>query len=346
MTARRRFLSRTRALGLVSASWPWMLHHTAHAQNPWRVAIAVPGPGNLLFLPITLASKLGMDHAEGITLDIRYVGGGPQAYRDMLERNTDFAAGGLAALALQKLSGKPVVCIAPVTQVPGYTLLVRASLRGRVRTISDLAGKVVGVKGHVPGGRSTSQLFTEHVLAENGVKPDLVNYVSVGQAYESQRAALASGTVDAVMGDEPFATRLANERVAFILADYHDLDTTRKQMGGLFLNGNIATREDIISSRPELAEKMVKTITRALLWINSHTAADMVAALAPEDAQERAYLLDVLKVQKWIYSPDGRISDSQVASVTRFLRATELTPAAQRFDVKTAVNARWAGTAP
>lgn len=324
---------------------PRMLH-AAQAQSLPRVVIAVPGPGNLLFLPITLAGKIGADRAEGITLDIRYAGGGPQAYREMLERNADFSAGGLAALALQRLSGKPVVSIAPLTQVPGYTLLVRAGLKGRVKSIADLAGKVVGVKGHVPGGRSTTQLFTEHVLAENGVKPDMVNYVSVGQAYESQRAALVSGTVDAVMGDEPFATRLASEKSAFILADYHDLETTRKQMGGLFLNGNIATREDIIASRPELAAKLVQTMTRSLIWINSHTATDMVEALAPEDVRARTALLDVLKLHKKMYCPDGRISVSQVASVTRFLRSTEHTPEAQRFDVQSLINTRWAGTAP
>ena len=35
------------------------------AASAQRVAIAVPGPGNLLFLPITLASKIGADVAEG-----------------------------------------------------------------------------------------------------------------------------------------------------------------------------------------------------------------------------------------------------------------------------------------
>lgn len=345
MQQRRTFLSHTGHWLLGAAS----LHGwagPAGAQARQRVAIAVPGPGNLLFLPITLAGRLGMDHAEGIELDIRYVGGGPQAYRDMLERNTDFAAGGLAALALQKLSGKPVVGIAPTTRVPAYTLLVRMGLRGKVKTIADLAGRVVGVKGHVPGGRSTSQLFTEYVLASNGVQPDRVNYVSVGQAYENQRAALVSGTVDAIMGDEPFASRLAREKAGFVLADFHDLELTRKQMGGLFLNGSVATREDVIANRPDLVEKVVRTMTRTLVWMDSHAAKDMVAALALQDPEEEFALRDVLKVQKRIYSPDGRISDSQVASVTRFLHATEHTPAARAFDVKTLMNARWAGSAP
>lgn len=345
MQQRRQFLVRTLpwAFGVASL---YGTAGSAAAQAAQRVAIAVPGPGNLLFLPITLAHALGMDRAEGIELDIRYVGGGPQAYREMLERNTDFSAGGLAALALQKLSGKPVVGIAPMTRVPAYTLLVRTGLRGKVRTVRDLAGKVLGVKGHVPGGRSTTQLFTEHVLATGGVQPEAVNYVSVGQSYDTQRAALVSGTVDAIMGDEPFATRLVRERAGYVLADYHNLETTRKLMGGLFLNGSVATREDVVANRPDLVEKVVRTMTRTLVWIDSHTAKDMVDALGGQDPQEQSALLEVLRVRKHIYSPDGRISDSQVASVTRFLHATERTSAAQLLDVKTLMNARWAGTAP
>ena len=318
----------------------------AHAAEALRVAVAVPGPGNLLFLPITLAHSINADRAEGLELDIHYIGGGPQAFRDMLERNTDFAAGGLAALALQRLNGKPVVCIVPTTRVPAYTLLVRIGLKGKVRRIADLAGKVVGVKGHVPGGRSTSQLFTEHVLSLSGVKPDRVNYVSVGQAYDSQHAALSGGTVDAIMGDEPFATRLVKAKVAYALADFHDLETTRKLMGGLFLNGHVATREDFLSSRPDVVEKMVKAIKRTLVWIDRHSAREIVDALAMPNAEEREAMYEVLKIRKNVFSPDGSFSDEQLDSVDRFLHATETSEASRAFSVRSIVKDHWAGRVP
>lgn len=343
MNDRRRYLARACRWAVMGAM-AGGLGRAAQAVAPVRTAITVPGPGNLLFLPITLAAKIGADQAEGLELDIRYVGGGPQAFREMLERNSDFSAGGLAALALQRINGKPVVCIAPTTRVPAYTLVVRSGLKGKVQKVADLAGKVVGVKGHVPGGRSTSQLFTEHVLAIAGVTADRVNYVSVGQSYDSQHSALASGVVDAIMGDEPFANRLVRQQVGFVLVDYHDLAATRKLLGGLFLNGCIATREDFIASRPEVVARMVKTLKRTLGWINTHSALEMVDALALVGVDERAALHDVLKLRKNIYSPDGRISDEQLAAVDRFLHATETTPAAQAFSVKSMVNTRWAGT--
>lgn len=345
MNNRRTFCNVVGTLA-AGAVLPALWGKAAVAADPARVAIAVPGPGNLLFLPIELTQKIGADRAEGIELDIRYVSGGPVAFRDMADRNTDFAAGGLAALALQRLNGHPVVCVAPTTRVPAYTLLVRHDLRTQVRKVADLAGRVVGVKGHVPGGRSTSQLFTEYVLARSGVTADKVNYVSVGQAYASQHAALASGTVDAIMGDEPFASRLVRQKVATILADYHDLATTRQLLGGLFLNGHIATREDFIAARPEVVGQVVASLRRALIWIDKHSADDMVKALNITDREERLAMAAALKANKHIYSPDGRLSTEQVDCVTRFFRHTETTPAAQAFDVASIVNPRWAGSAP
>lgn len=343
MEDRRRFLARAGQLAMVGG-WAATAVRPARAAPGTRVVITVPGPGNLLFLPITLASKIGADQAEGLDLDIRYMGGGPQAFRAMLERNSDFSAGGLSALALQKINGQPVVCIAPLTRVPAYTLLVRTALRGKVKKIADLKGLVVGVKGHVPGGRSTTQLFTEHILAQAGVPPSQVNYVAAGQAYDSQYAALASGTVDALMGDEPFATRLVRQKVAYTLADFHDPQTTRKQMGGLFLNGMVATRDDMIARQPETVEKMVNTVKRTLVWIARHSARDMVDALAPSSSEEREALRMVLEVRRNIYSPEGRISREQLDTVERFLHATEKTPEAQAFRLSSVVNARWAGT--
>lgn len=340
MSGRRRFLMRA---GQLAAAWagPGL----AQSSGVQRVTLAVPGPGNLLFLPLALAPLIGADQAEGLSFDVRYVGGGPQAIRSMLDFNCDFAASGLSALALQKHNGRPVRCIVGMTRVPAYTLLVRNDLRAQVRQISDLRGRVVGVKGHVPGGRSTSQLFAEYLLTLAGVAPDQVNYVSAGQSYDSQHAALASGAVDAVIADEPFATRLATQQVAFVLADYHDIETTRRLMGGLFLNAVLGTREDLVAQRPQLVGQVVRTVQRSLAWIGGQTAEQMVEALAPAQVEERATLLAVLRRRKTIYSLDGRFVEEQLAAVQRFLYATEPAMKTQGFSLDSVIEARWAGRA-
>jgi NitT/TauT family transport system substrate-binding protein len=313
-----------------------------HAQT--RLMLSVPGPGNLLFLPIDLAKKIGADRAEGVDLELRYFGGGPQAYKDMLDKNSDFSAGGIAALAAQRVAGYPMVSIVALSRVPGYTLMVRSDLKGKVRRIADLKGRVVGVKGRTEGGRSTSELFTEYILARNGMDPASVSFLPAGQSYRDQHAALASGAVDAVMGDQPFAARLKKERVVFFLADFHDLATTRRLLGGLFLNVQIATRADVIAGRPAMAEKMVKVIRRSLTWIDGHTAAQIVDALAPADPAERDALLVSLGRYKSMYSPDGSFSDEQVRITEKFFHDVSGEDRASRsLAFRTLIDARWAG---
>lgn len=345
MHDRRRFLLQTCPLAAASGLG-FGLSMSAVAAPSVRVAISVPGPGNLLYMPATLAGKIGADQAEGLEFELRHTGGGPQSYRDMLARNVDFAVAGLSALALQRMSGKPVVSVMAINQVPAYTLLVRQDLHARVRKVADLSGLVVGVKGHVAGGRSTTQLITEYVLAQAGLKADRVNYVSVGQSYASQHAALASGTVDAIMGDEPFATRLVGQKVAFVLADFHDPETTRATFGGLFLNAQLCTREDVIEKSPGIVEKVTRAMRSTLGWIGSHKPRDIVEALAPKEDDERRAWLRVFERHKRIYSTDGSFSDQQLATVERFLKATEKTEAAQTFRIDSMINSTWAGRKP
>lgn len=345
MNDRRRFVLDLGAASLGGVALLALAPAVATAQTRQRVTMTLPGPGNLLFLPLYLAPRIGADVAEGLALELRYVGGGPLAMKQMLDRNSDFSAAGLSAAALQRINGYPLVCIAPLSRVPGYTLLVRQSLRKQVRSIKDLRGMVVGVKGYAPGGRSTSQLFTEFMLARAGLRANEVNYVSVGQAYANQQAALATGAVDALMGDEPFATLLQQDKEAFALADFHDPKQTRELLGGLFLNSCLTTREDMVAERAELVGQVVRMVSRTLTWVAQKSAAEIATVLSA-DAGEREKLLQVLQRNKGIYSPDGRFSAEQIATTERFLHATEQTPAAQAFKLQSMVNARWAGTSP
>lgn len=316
---------------------------TAHAERA-KLTISIPGPGNMLFMPIELAKKIGADTAENAELDIRFFGGGPQAYKDMLEKNSDFSAGGIPALAEQRSKGNPVVCIAPISQVPGYSLIVRSDLKGKVKTIADMKGHVIGVKGHTKGGRSTTQMFTEYILLRNGMAVDSVSFVAAGQSYQDQHAALASGTVDMIMGDEPFATRMKKEGVGFYLGDFYDTRAVKKILGGMFLNAQIASREDFVAAHPDMVEKMVKINQRTLLWIRRHSALQIVDALNLPTAEARDALRETLTKYKEMYSPDGSFSNEQIRTTEEFFHTvSQDDPAARSLSFSSFINDKWAG---
>jgi NitT/TauT family transport system substrate-binding protein len=148
------------------------------------------------------------------------------------------------------------------------------------------------------------------------------------------------------MSDEPFASRMVQGRVAYVLEDYHDLVDTRRRFGGLFLNGVVAASADFIARRPDLVERLVRALRRTLVWIDTHTAAEVVAQLPTGGEAERAALLAVLRIRKNIYLRDGRFSEEQLNTVERFMRATEDSVQGRAFRVREMIDNRWAGSMP
>lgn len=328
---------------LLFASLAFFLCSTSYAADI-KITIAAPGPGNLLFLPIDLAQKIGADTAEGVNLQVRHFGGGPQALQDTLKKNSDFVVLGMAALAEQRSSGLPVICIAPISQVPAYSLLVGSSLKGKIKKIADLKGHVIGVKGHTKSGRSTTQMFTEYILTKNGVAVDSVNFVPSGQSYDDQFSALSSGAVDAIMADEPFASRMVQSGDAFFLADFHDTKVVKGLLGGLFLNAQMATREDMISNHSEQVEKMVKILKRTLVWINQHSPQQIANAFNFTNSAEQEALIATLTKYKTMYSPDGVFSTAQIHTTEQFFHeVSKNSPAASALQFNSFIDSKWAG---
>ncbi len=159
----------------------WLaLASPALAEAMLPVVLATAGPGNLSHLPVELIKKIGADRAEGVNLTVRYFPGGPLAYKDMLAKNADFAVAGAPALAALRLKGEPVVSIATVNRVPTFTLMVRADLKDRVKSIADLRARVIGVNTSSTVSKSTSQQVAEYLLRRAGVDPTEVNFVPAG----------------------------------------------------------------------------------------------------------------------------------------------------------------------
>jgi NitT/TauT family transport system substrate-binding protein len=304
--------------------------------EPMRIVIATAGPGNVSHLPVDLMKKIGADKAEGVDLQVRYFGGGPLAVKDMLEKNSDFVVMGMPALATFRLKGDDVISLATVNRVPTFVLMVRSDLKGKVRKVSDLKGRTVGVNTSLKSaGKSTSQQIAEFMFKKAAIDPAMVNFVPGGQSYDEQSAVLSSKTVDALMGDEPFASRLKAAGKVFFLADMHKLEVTRKLLGGLFMNAQLATRADVLKETPQKAEKMAAVLKRTLLWIQKHSASQIIEALDISDPAEKTQLAAFLSANKAIYSPDGKITDEQILTAERFFHdvfSEDAKARALRFD--------------
>lgn len=324
---------------------PFLLASIAtSAQAFEKIVLSAPGPRNLSYLPVDLIPAIGADNEEGCSLQIVHTGGGSVALNNLITRNADFAVAGFPAAMSLRANGGDVVGIAPVDDAPLFVLMVRMGLKGKVKRIADLRGRTIGVNTSTRSSKTTSQQLAELLLKSDGVDLNAVRIVPAGQSWVEQSSLMISGVADAVMGDEPFASRLAADGKVFFLANLADSSMSSRIPGANFLHATLETRSDVIRDEPQKVEKMVRMMKRSLEWIASHTPEQLVDRLGLYDPEERVSLLRVLHRYPHAFSKDGKFSGAQLKETELFFRKTSADDArAQGLQIESIINDKWAG---
>lgn len=308
------------------------------------IVVSVPGPRNISYLPVDLIQKLGFDRAEGVNLQLLHTGGGAVALNNLVTRNADFSVAGLPAAMSLRANGGDVVAIAAVNDIPLFVLMVRASLKNKVKRIADLKGLVIGVNTSTKNSKTTSQQLAELLLKSGGVSLDQVRIVPAGQNWEEQSSLILSGAADAIVGDEPFASRLLAAQKVFFLTDLAQAETIKNIPGTHFLHAALETRKDVIANSPQKIEKMVKMLRKTLQWIASHTPEELVAMLGVSNAEERNSLLLALRKNRHAFSHDGKFSTRQLQETEKFFQSSSAgNENAQALRLESMVDDRWSG---
>jgi len=317
-----------------------ILNYTAANANT-KVHFAVPGPRNISYLPIELISKLGADRDQGIRLNLIYTSSGSLALTQLINRNAQFAVAGFPAQMSLYASGRRIFTIAAVNNAPLFVLMVRQELSDQIKTVADLRSRIIGVNTSSHLSKTTSRQLMELLLYNAGVSLDSVHFVSAGQSWREQSSIITSSVVDAVMGDEPFASRLRDMGKVFFLVNLAHLQNENIP-GTNFLHAALATRHDLINHAPQLIEKVVRALKTTLQWINTHSPEQIVEKLAISDAEERNSLLSVLRIYPNLYSPDGRFSNRQLRDTEYFFTTANKNPKV-KIDLRTQIIDRWVG---
>lgn len=317
---------------------------TASANELQRIVVSAPGPRNISYLPVDLIPAIGADREEGVRLHILHTGGGAVAMNNMVTRNADFAVAGVPAAMSLKANGGDVVVVAPVDNAPLFVLMVRAGLKDKVTRIADLKGKVIGVNTSTKASKTTSQQLAELLLKSGGVPLNSVRIVPAGQSWVEQSSLMISGQADAVVGDEPFASRLLADNRVFFLAHLAQPETVRDIKGTNFLHAALETRSDMIAKEPEKVAKMVRMVKKSLAWIAGHTPEQVVDILKIKDAEEREALLVSLRKYPNSFSRDGKFSSAQLKETEVFFRSSlDKGSAGHLLSIEEMLDDRWAG---
>jgi aliphatic sulfonates family ABC transporter substrate-binding protein len=98
------------------------------------------------------------------------------------------------------------------------TLAIVVGTKSGITTVKDLKGKKVGSQP----GSATDAVFLNKILPKAGLTKDDIQLVNV--RFQNHVSALASGSIDAFAGVEPFPSVAEVEKLGKVLTDYSDYD--------------------------------------------------------------------------------------------------------------------------
>jgi NitT/TauT family transport system substrate-binding protein/putative hydroxymethylpyrimidine transport system substrate-binding protein len=151
-----------------------------------RVTLSLDFTPNAVHAPIYAAARDGRDRRQGVELEIRKPGPGPDALKLIAAGKVDLGVLDIHDLAIAREQGADLVAIGALVDKPLAALIGRPGLK-RPR---DLEGGTVGVSG-LP----SDPAFLRAILEHDGADYDRVKQVTIGFAAVAR---LLSRRVDAV----------------------------------------------------------------------------------------------------------------------------------------------------
>ncbi len=279
-----------------------------------KIVLAVGGKQGMIYLPLTVAERLGYFKEAGLDIDIQNLAGGGQALRALVGGSADLVSGFYDHTIQMAAQGKKVKAVVMQQRYPGLVLL--ASKHANVKGLADLKGKKVGVTA--PG--SSSHFFVNHLFTNAGMTTDDFAVVGVGLG-TTAIAAVRNKQIEALSALEPSVSTLqASGDIGAILADTRNTAGCNKVFGGPYPSGSVYARDEFIKQYPNTVQAVVNAMVKALRWMQAHKIEEIVAIMPEEYYQgSKETYTQALKNMMDSYSPDGRINIKDTRTVQKVL---------------------------
>ena len=226
--------------------------------------------------PLWVAQSEGYFTQEKLAVNLAPARADTVAAEALAHHRVDLAATSLdAAITLGHVGGTPPKLVFGLTATPAAVLVVPASQKETIRTVSDLGGKTVGISA--PGTAAALSLLS--LLDAAGVAVPKVTVKSYGD--RGLASAIAAGEIAAGIVDEPAATRLVDEGQAVVLADLRKKDADVKWLGVATVFSAVFAAADTKLDPAQLTA-LCRALLRALARLDSATPEELRAALPPD----------------------------------------------------------------
>src|SRR5262245_44138826 len=149
---------------------------SSNQQGPTTIRMAVGGQTQFIYLPLTLADRLGYFKDEGLSVTISDLRGGSEALAALMGGSVDMVTGFYEHTIRARSQGKRLTMVALFDRYPCLVLMVGKQHFDQVHSIKDLVGKPVGVTAP---GSSTDQLV-KYILRRNDLHTESIPVVTGG----------------------------------------------------------------------------------------------------------------------------------------------------------------------
>ena len=298
-------------------------------RQPATIRMAVGGQTQFIYLPLTLADRLGYFKDEGLSVQISDLRGGSEALAALMGGSVDMVTGFYEHTIRAQSQGKHLVMVALFDRYPGLVLMVGKQHLNDIHSIKDLVGKPVGVTAP---GSSTDQLV-KYILRQNNLDPQSIPVVTAGTT--TMVAAFEQDRIWAGVSVDPLASKIDRDGIAKALYDTRTENGTNEIFGGPWPAGGFYASAEFIQENKEVVQAMVRAGVRALKYLKEHQPEEVAAAM-PESfwAGDRNQYIASLRANLAMYSPDGLMPSDGPPNVLKTLSLVDEKVAGAKIDLQ------------
>jgi len=302
--------------------------------EPVRISV---GSYNLNNLPFPVAAGLGLYEKEGLEVTVEnFASGGSKTLQALVAGSTDIAVGFYDHTIQMQSQNKAVVGFVQLARNSGLVLAGGKNSSFDPTKPETIKGAKIGITA--PG--SSSDFFVRYYLQRNNLSADDISLIGVGSGAAAV-AALEQGKVDLLVNYDPAATFIEAKGVGKILIDARSDEGAKEIYGGIYPTAVLYATQAYIDENPETIQKVTNATVKALAWMNTHSAEEIVEKLPKEFISgDRDTYVKAVQNAKPIFSVDGKFSETDTQTPLAVLKSFNEKVAAASIDLsKTYTNA-------
>lgn len=219
----------------------------AAAEEPAVTVAAIPAVD---LAGLYVAQDRGLFARQGLRVRIKKIPSSKAVIASQLAGRVDIGAGAYIGYITAQAAGARFRILAEADTLQPYTRVLVTPGDSPVSTVAGLAGRKIGLNGT----NSIGTLLISALLAEHGISPEKVHFVTDPGGFPAMPARLEHGAWAAAFLAEPYVTTAAAEYGQQVLADLDQGATL-----GFPIDGYVTTRA-WAASHPRTAAAFVRAI--------------------------------------------------------------------------------------